>query len=158
MELLEYKPRGLYFEEFEVGYKTVTASRTVTEGDIVRFAGLTGDYNQIHTDAAYAAEGPFGQRIAHGLLVMSMALGLAVQTGMIERTVLAFRELDWKFSLPLVIGDTIRTQVEVVEIKALPRLGGGNVKMKVAVINQEDKVIQRGHWQMLVQSKPRDQA
>ena len=156
MEPLKYKPRGLYFEEFEVGYKTVTAGRTITEGDIVNFAGLTGDYTHIHTDAAYAAEGPFGQRVAHGLLVLSMALGLAVQTGLIERTVFAFRELDWKFSLPVMIGDTIRTQLEIFEIKAVPRLGGGNVIMKVSVLNQEDKVVHRGHWQMLVQSKPKD--
>lgn len=155
MEQLKYKPRGRYFEEFDVGYKTVTAGRTITEGDIVRFAGLTGDYTQLHTDAAYAADGPFGERVAHGLLVMSMALGLAVQTGLIEGTVFAFRELDWKFSLPIMIGDTIRTQIEVVEIKALPRLGGGNVNMKISVLNQEDKVVQRGHWLMLVQSKPK---
>ena len=156
MELLKYKPRGLYFEEFEVGFKMVTAGRTITEGDIVSFAGLTGDYTHIHTDAAYAAEGPFGQRVAHGLLVMSMALGLAVQTGLIERTVFAFRELDWKFSLPVMIGDTIRTQLEIVETKPLPRLGGGNVNMKVSVLNQEDKVVHRGHWQLLVQNTPKD--
>ncbi len=156
MELLKYEPRGLYFEEFEVGFKTVTAGRTITEGDIVRFAGLTGDFTHIHTDAVYAAEGPFGQRVAHGLLVMSMALGLAVQIGLIERTVFAFRELDWKFSLPVMIGDTIRTQLEIVETKAVPRLGGGNVNMKVSVLNQEDKVVHRGHWQLLVQNKPKD--
>jgi acyl dehydratase len=156
MELLKYKPRGLYFEEYEIGYKSVTTGRTITEGDIVRFAGLTGDFTQLHIDAAYSAVGPFGERIAHGLLVLSIALGLAVQTGMIEGTVIAFRELDWKFSLPVMIGDTIRTQIEVVETKPLPRLGGGNVNMKVSVLNQEDKVVNRGHWQMLVQSEPKD--
>jgi acyl dehydratase len=145
--------RGRYFEEFAVGDIIVTAGRTVTEADIVRFAGLSGDYNQIHTDAAYAAAGMFGQRVAHGLLVLSIATGLAVQTGMVEGTVLAFRELDWKFSRPVAIGDTIRAEIEITETKPVPRLGGGSVAMKVSVRNQQDEVVQRGNWNMLVQSK-----
>ncbi len=148
-----YRPRGQYFEEFEVGQTVVTVGRTITEGDIVRFAGLSGDFNQIHTDADYAAQEMFGERIAHGLLVLSIASGLAVQTGIIEGTVMAFRELDWKFSRPVKIGDTVRAEIEVEEIKAVPRLGGGNVVMKVTVINQEDTVVHRGHWVMLVKSK-----
>lgn len=149
-----YQPRGRYFEEFAEGERVITAGRTVTEGDIVRFAGLSGDFNQIHTDAAYAAEGLFGERVAHGLLVLSIATGLAVQTGIIEGTVLAFRELEWKFSRPVMIGDTVHAEVEIVETKALPRLGGGNVRMKVSVVNQRGEVVHRGHWDMLVQSRP----
>jgi 3-hydroxybutyryl-CoA dehydratase len=149
-----YQPRGRYFEDFAAGQQVVTAGRTVTEGDIVRFAGLTGDFNQIHTDAAYAADTMFGERIAHGLLVLSIATGLAVQTGIIEGTVLAFRELEWKFSRPVMIGDTVHAVVEIDETKALPRLGGGSVRMKVTVLNQRGETVHRGHWDMLVQSKP----
>jgi acyl dehydratase len=149
-----HRPRGRFFEEFEVGQTVVTAGRTITESDIVRFAGLSGDYNQIHTDAAYASQGMFGERIAHGLLVLSVASGLAVQTGIIEGTVLAFRELEWKFSRPGMIGDTVHAQIEVEETKALPRLGGGNVVMKVNVLNQNDEILHRGRWTMLVKSKP----
>lgn len=152
-----YQPRGRYFEEFEVDQTIVTAGRTITEGDIVRFAGLSGDFNQIHTDASYAEAGMFGQRIAHGLLVLSIASGLAVQTGMIEGTVLAFRELEWKFSRPVMIGDTVHVVIEVVETKALARLDGGNVTMKVSVLNQRDEVVHRGTWVMLVQSKAAEQ-
>ena len=148
-----YQPRGPYFEEFEVGQTVVTVGRTITEGDIVRFAGLSGDFNQIHTDADYATQEMFGERIAHGLLVLSITSGLAVQTGFIEGTVLAFRELDWKFSRPVVIGDTVHAQIEVEAVKAVPRLGGGNVVMKVTVVNQKDEVVHRGHWVMLVKSK-----
>lgn len=148
-----HRPRGRFFEEFEVGQTVVTTGRTITEGDIVRFAGLSGDFNQIHTDAAYASEEMFGQRIAHGLLVLSIASGLAVQTGIIEGTVLAFRELDWKFSRPVMIGDTVHAEIEVEETKSLPRLGGGNVVMKVNVHNQKDEVVHRGRWIMLVKSK-----
>ena len=148
-----FQPRGRYFEAFAEGQMIVTAGRTITEGDIVRFAGLSGDYNQIHTDAQYAEKGMFGERIAHGLLVLSIASGLAVQTGIIEGTVLAFREVEWKFSRPVMIGDTIHVRIEVVETKALPRLGGGNVTMKVGVLNQEDAIVQRGRWIMLVESE-----
>jgi acyl dehydratase len=149
-----YRPRGRYFEEFNVGESIMTAARTITESDVVSFAGLSGDYNQIHTNAQYAAAGPFGQRVAHGLLIIAVTTGLIVRTGLMEATVLAFRELDWKFSHPVFFGDTIRAIIEVTETKALPRLGGGSVKAKVSVLNQDDKVVQRGNMNLLVQSKP----
>ena len=152
-----YKPTGLYYEEFELGHKMSTAGRTITESDIVSFAGLSGDFNQIHTDAVFAGQGPFGRRVAHGLLVQSIATGLAVQTGFIEGTVLAFRELSCKFSLPVYIGDTVHVQLEIVDMKALPRLGGGQLDMKYSVLNQEGKVVQRGIWTMLIKSKPDEQ-
>jgi len=148
-----YQPRGRYFEDFEGGQTVVTAGRTITEGDIVQFAGLSGDFNQIHTDADFAAKGMFGERVAHGLLVLSIATGLAVQTGIIEGTVLAFREVEWKFSRPVMIGDTVHVEIEVEDMKALPRLGGGNVVMKVTVLNQKDEVAHRGRWVMLVKSR-----
>ncbi len=151
---LKYKPRGLHFEEFEIGQELVTAARTITEADIVNFAGLSGDFNAIHTDAVYAAQDTFGQRVAHGLLVQSIATGLMVQSGVIEGTVLAFRELTAKFSLPVFIGDTIHVQASVTETKEFRRLGGGNVTIKYSVINYEAKTVQRGEWIMLIKSKP----
>lgn len=144
--------RGRTFEQFNVGDKVITVGRTITEADIVAFAGLSGDFNRIHTDAEYAAATPFGQRVAHGLLVQSIATGLAVRTGIIEDTVLAFRELSCKFSVPVFIGDTIHVELEVLETKAFRRLGGGNVLMKISVINQKNEVVQRGEWTMLVKS------
>ena len=77
-------PRGRYFEDFTRGERIVTASRTVTESDVLSFAGLTADYNPIHTDAVLAATTPFGQRVAHGALGLSLAIGLAARTGMME--------------------------------------------------------------------------
>ena len=153
MTELTYEPRGMYFEDFEVGMKLVTAARTITEADIVTFAGLSGDYNQIHTDEVYAANDTFGRRIAHGLMVQSIASGLAVRSGFIEGTVLAFRELSAKFSLPVFIGDTVHVLIEIIQIKALRRLGGGNITMKYSVINQEDKKVQRGDWIMLIKHR-----
>ena len=153
MTELVYQPKGLYFEDFEIGVKLRTAGRTITEADIVTFAGLSGDFNQIHTNAEYAAGDTFGRRVAHGLLVQSIATGLAVQSGVIEGTVLAFRELDAKFSLPVFIGDTVHVEIEIVDKKPLPRLRGGNVVMKYAVVNQGGQATQRGNWTMLVKSR-----
>ena len=153
MTELVYQPKGLYFEDFEIGVKLRTAGRTITEADIVTFAGLSGDFNQIHTNAEYAAADTFGQRVAHGLLVQSIATGLAVQSGVIEGTVLAFRELDAKFSLPVFIGDTVHVEIEIVDKKPLPRLRGGHVVMKYAVVNQGGQATQRGNWTMLVKSR-----
>jgi 3-hydroxybutyryl-CoA dehydratase len=150
---MSYQPRGRFFEEFSIGDTVTTAGRTITETDVVNFAGLSGDYNQIHTDAHYAAQYDFGQRIAHGLLVQSIASGLAVQTGFIEGTVMAFRELDCKFSLPTFIGDTIHVELEITESKPLRRLGGGSITMKYNVVNQDGKAVQRGNWVMLVKSQ-----
>jgi acyl dehydratase len=147
--------RGLYFEEFQVGQKVVTPGRTVTETDIVSFAGLSGDFNTIHTDAIYSASTPFGQRVAHGLLGLAIASGLIMRTGVLEGTVLAFREItEWKFSRPIFIGDTVHAEIEVVETKALPRMGGGSVLVEVNLKNQSAETVMKGRWSVLVHSKP----
>ncbi|MFN2182675.1 MAG: MaoC/PaaZ C-terminal domain-containing protein [Anaerolineae bacterium] len=147
-------PKGLFFEEYEVGQSITSQGRTVTEADVVAFAALSGDWNPMHTDAEFAANHPFGQRVAHGLLVLSIASGLAIRLGFMEETVLAFRELgEWKFSLPVFFGDTVRVQATVTETKPMPRLGGGLVTLKVQVLNQDDKVVQRGTWGVLVRGQ-----
>jgi len=149
--------RGLYFEEFAVGQTMRTPGRTITESDIVAFAGLSGDFNLIHTDAVYAATTPFGQRVAHGLLGLSIASGLAVRTGILEGTVLAFREVnEWKFSLPVYMGDTLTVELTVTEVKALPRLGGGSVVLQLDVQNQSGASVMKGTWTVLVQSAPKE--
>ncbi len=155
MESIPTLPQGRYFEEFELGERLRTPGRTVSEGDIVAFAGLSGDFNQIHTDAAYARDSAFGQRVAHGLLGLAIASGLAVRTGILEGTVLAFREIEaWKFSLPVHIGDTIHAVIEVDEVKPMPRLGGGLVGMTFDVRNQGDQTVMKGRWKVLVQARP----
>ena len=148
-----YTPRGLYFEEFEVGYEIVSAARTITETDIVNFAALTGDWTQIHVNAEYAKGTIFGQRVAHGLMGLSYAAGLGAQLGFIEETVLLFRGLEWKFSAPIFIGDTIHLKVKVREKKELKRLGGGSVIFDVRLLNQEGKIVQKGTWEVLMKSK-----
>jgi acyl dehydratase len=147
---------GLYFEEFSVGQKITTVGRTVSEGDIFNFAGLTGDYNQIHTDVEFSKKTPFGQRVAHGLLGLSLAVGLVWRTGVLEGTVLAFREInEWKFIKPFYIGDTMHVEMTVTETKALPRIGGGAVIAALVVKNQNDEPCQRGSLNLLMLSKPK---
>jgi 3-hydroxybutyryl-CoA dehydratase len=148
-------PRGMYYDEFQPGYRLVTAGRTVTENDIVSFAGLSGDFNQIHTDAEYSKNSLAGQRVAHGLLVLSIASGLAVQTGMMEGTVIYFREIsEWKFVKPVFIGDTIHVVIEVNETKEMRRIGAGSVSMELEVRNQKDEIVHRGSWNILVALRP----
>ncbi|HMM28834.1 MAG: MaoC/PaaZ C-terminal domain-containing protein [Chloroflexota bacterium] len=150
----ERAPRGLYFEQFEEGMALETQGRTITEADIVSFAGLSGDFNPMHTDAAYAAGTQFGQRVAHGLLGLSVASGLSYQLGFLDGTVLAFTGLEWKFRAPIVIGDTIRVQVKVTKKREMKAAGGGFVSFDVQVVNQEGKVTQKGEWTILVASRP----
>jgi acyl dehydratase len=145
----------MYFEEFEPGQQIVSAGRTVTESDIVTFAGLSGDYTQIHTDEEYSKRTPIGRRIAHGLLGLSIASGLAAQTGVLEGTVIVFREIqEWKFVKPIFIGDTIHVVLVVKECKELRRLGGGVVTIELNVRNQNDDTVMKGNWSVLMAGRP----
>lgn len=147
--------RGMYFEEFEPGQRILSSGRTVTEADIVTFAGLSGDYNQIHTDEEFSKKTQFGRRVAHGILGLSIASGLAVQTGVMEGTIMAFREINnWRFVKPIFIGDTIHVQLEVQETKAIPRIGGGSIIIELDVKNQDDETVMKGTWTALISSKP----
>jgi 3-hydroxybutyryl-CoA dehydratase len=147
---------GLYFEEFNVGQKIMTGDRTVSDKDIMAFADLSGDNNRIHTDTEFSKAGPFGQRIAHGLLGLSIASGLAWQTGILDGTVIAFREVnEWKFIKPVFIGDTLRAELNITEAKPLPRIGAGSVFISVELKNQKEEICMKGSWTMLVMSKPK---
>lgn len=132
---------GKYFEDFEVGEESLTAGRTVTETDIVNFAGITGDWNEIHTNKELAERGPFKQRIAHGALIFSIATGLSVRLGQTADTVIAFYGLDrLRFVKPTFIGDTVRVRQKVTE-KSERDEHSGIVTMLNEVINQREEVV-----------------
>jgi acyl dehydratase len=134
----------------------VTESRTITENDIMTFAALSGDDNRIHTDPEFSKTTPFGKQIAHGILGLAIASGLAWQTGILDGTVIAFREInEWKFVTPVFIGDSVHAELEVTEAKALPRIGGGAVTIAFKLKNQKEEVCHRGIWNVLVMSKPK---
>lgn len=148
------KQQGLYFEEFEVGMGFETRGRTITEADIVNFAGLSGDYNPMHTDAVFAEATQFGKRVAHGLLGLSVTSGLAYQLGFLEGTVIAFTGLEWKFRAPIFIGDTIKAAAKVTKLREMRAAGGGFVTIEIQLLNQDGDVTQKGEWMVLVASKP----
>ncbi len=148
-----YTLKGRHFEDFTLGDIALSPGRTITEADIVNFAALSGDYTQIHTNEELARQGFFGKRVAHGLLLMSVASGLLTRLGIIEGTVLAFRQLVWKFSLPVFIGDTVHVRATVTDLKPMKRLGGGAVTFDVEVLNQDGKVVQGGQWVLLMSSR-----
>jgi acyl dehydratase len=149
----QHRPRGYYFEEFEEGVELVTPARTVTETDIQLFAGLAGDYNQLHTDVEFCKDTIFGRPVAHGLLGLAIASGLGVRLGFVEGTAVAFRELTWKFTGAIFAGDTIHLRIEVTNKKPMARLGMGMITFDVSLVNQKDEVVQKGEWKLLVQSQ-----
>jgi acyl dehydratase len=120
----------------------------------MQFAGLSGDWNSMHVDAEYAKQSIFSERVAHGLLGLSIAVGLAMQLGFLDRTVEAFTSLDWKFRAPIKIGDTIRTTAEVTKTRAVGP-SGGFVTFNVVVKNQRDETVQRGEWTIVIKGKPK---
>ncbi len=146
------QPRGLYFEDYNEGLDIVSAGRTVTETDIVQFCMLSGDWNQLHCDTEFAKTTPFGQRIAHGMLGLSIGTGLGNSMGFIEGTVLAFMGLSWKFVKPIFIGDTIRLRVRLNKKRAISP-EAGMVVIDAEVVNQRDEVTQKGEWTVLVKRR-----
>ncbi len=154
MRYTDSGPMGYYFEEVELGQTMVTRGRTITETDIVQFAALTGDYNPMHTDAEYMKSHPMGQRVAHGMLTLSYAVGQIYQLGFMERTVIAFRSVEMKFSLPVFIGDTLHSELKIIEKKEARRLGGGTITAEVKIINQDGKTVQSGTMTLIIASKP----
>jgi acyl dehydratase len=131
---------GLYFEDFEVGREFETAGRTITESDIVLFAGITGDWTELHTNAEFAKSTIFGQRIAHGALIFSITTGLLVRLGFVEKTVLAFYGVDrLRFTKPVFIGDTIKAVGKVVEKE--DKGGYGVVTIECKTVKQTGEVV-----------------
>src|SRR5262249_61775784 len=109
-----YAPRGRHWDEFKEGETFTTAARTVTEGAVDLFAGLSGDFNPLHTDEEQARQGPMKGRIAHGMLVLSFATGLANQLGLFEGTTLALLGMDKiKWTAPVRPGDTIHVELTI---------------------------------------------
>ena len=132
---------GMYFEDFKVGHKTVSRTRTITEADVVNFAGLSGDFVELHMSESYAAAGPFGRRIAHGLLVLSVSSGLMVQTGTTTDTVIAFYGIDrLRFTKPTFLGDTVHVEKEVIAME-LKDPGRGVITFNTQVMNQHGQPV-----------------
>ena len=149
---MPFTAHHLYFEDVEVGQEWESLGRTVTEADIVNFAGLSGDFNPIHMDHEFAKTTPFQKPIAHGLLVLSIAAGLGVQNPLMRT--LAFVSIrEWHFRGPVFIGDTVRVRAKIIEREARPRGRRGAVTWQRQVVNQDGKVVQEGVTQTLVEGR-----
>jgi len=131
----------LYFDDYVIGGISKTRSRTITEADIVNFAGVSGDFVELHVSEEYAKKGPFGRRIAHGMLTLSIASGLMVQADPHQEVIIAFYGIDkLRFLQPVFIGDTIRVTKKVVELKK-KEADRGVVAFETTVLNQRDEPV-----------------
>lgn len=145
----------LWFEDFHAGQVFETRSRTITEADVVMFAGWSWDTNPVHTDAVSALEGRFGERIAHGVLGLSVAMGLVAGTGVFEGSSIALLGIDgWRFRAPLLIGDTVRCRVEVTSVRLTQRGDAGILERGLTLLNQRSDVVQEGEIGLMVRRRP----
>lgn len=150
---MEYKFRGRTFDDFELDEEIMTASRTVTEADVVNFAGLSGDFNPLHTDESFAAKTPFKTRIAHGMLSMAVATGLANQMGIFEGTTLALLSQTIKYTGAVKFGDTIRLKLKVGEKKESSKPDRGIITFDNEILNQNDEVVCETQWVLMMTRK-----
>lgn len=139
--------RAMYFDDFEVDQFWVSPRRTITEADIANFAGISGDFNPIHTDEEFARTTQFGGRIFHGPGVFAIATGLESRLGFKEGSAIAFVGMTWNMRNIVRAGDTIRVEETVKAVKAsASKPDRGIVTFAVQVRNQRDEVCQDGDW------------
>ena len=145
--------KALFFEEFAPGKSFTSPSpRPISHAMIRQFAELSGDKNPLHLDDAFAARTPFGERIAHGLLGLSIASGLLHDVGIVSETIVAFARLDWRFSGPIRIGDALSLKMTVLKTKAVSPQAG-LVVFDATVTNQKGDAVQKGDWSLMVKRK-----
>ena len=141
-DALASKPRGLFFDDFEIGMELESPARTITATDITKFADLTGDFNELHINAEYVRDTPFGEVIAHGPMVYAIAAGLAFASGVNSGTLLALLQVDkWRVLAPTKHGDTVRLVQKVIEKKITSNPDRGIIKFDRRVLNQRDTVV-----------------
>jgi len=147
--------RGLYWEQWEIGAEYESPGRTVTEADIVAFAGLSGDYNPLHVDEEHCKQTIFGTRIAHGPLVYAIAAGLLFHLHLYDDTLIAFLGFeDLRFTKPVKAGDTIRARIKVLEKRETSHPERGVMKRRLQVLNQRGEIVQEGTQAFLLKRKP----
>ena len=153
---MSYAPRGLHFEDFTPGRAFTTTARTVAEGAVDQFAGLSGDFNPLHVDEERARQSPLKGRIAHGMLVLSIATGQANQLGIFEGTTLALLGMDRiRWTAPVRLGDTIHTVLTVREARESSKPDRGVVVFDVTVRNHRDETVCQSEWTTLMARRMR---
>ncbi|UCE37095.1 MAG: MaoC family dehydratase N-terminal domain-containing protein [Thermoplasmata archaeon] len=150
---MAYEIRGRTFDEFEIGEEFTTASRTITESDVVTFAGLSGDFNPIHMDREFADNSPLKGRVAHGILVASIATGLGNQLGIFEGTTIAVLSMTINYKGAVKFGDTVHLLLKVTEKKESSKPERGIVIFETIVQNQRDETVIDGQWVVMMTRK-----
>lgn len=140
----------LFFDDVQAGDRWTSPGRTITETDLVNFAGLTGDYDPLHVDHEYARQTPFGRRIAHGLFGLSLVAGLGSHSPWM-RTAAFVRIVEWKFQKPMHIGDTVHVETEIVEKQRSKGRRRGSIIWRRSLVNQAGETVQIGTTETLVQ-------
>ena len=146
---------GKFFDDFVTGEEYMTPSRTLTETDVVMFAAMSGDYNELHTSEAFGKSTQFGKRIGHGLLGLAVSHGLFFRLGLVEGTAIAFLGMEsWKFEAPFFLGDTIRVKIRVAEKRpSQSKPDRGVIKFFFQVIKEDETVIQSGYKTIMIRRK-----
>ena len=155
--MVDERRSGYRYEDLHVGLAFRSPGRTITDADLVGFAGLTGDYSELHTSDVYAKNSQFGRRVAHGMLGLAYAHGLMwARTGELRETAIAFLGInDWKFLAPIFVGDTIFVNYRISELRdSKSRPTQAIAVFDVTVVNQDDKAVQRGSKALLVSKIP----
>lgn len=148
-------PRGMYFEDFKVGQVLRTGRRTVTATDIVNFACLSGDFNDVHSNHEYCKTTPFGEPIAHGPLVFAVAAGLNYASGINDGTLIALLGIDkWRMKKPVKHGDTIHVRTTVIATRETRQPDRGVVTFARAFINQHDEAVQEMEVTIMYRRRP----
>lgn len=141
---------GLYFDDFELGQSWITPKRTITDGEVTAFAGISGDFNPLHIDEEYAKTTQFGGRIFHGPGVFAIATGLESTLGIKSETAIAFLGMTWNMVAPVLIGDTIHVEETVTELRpSKSKPDRGIVAFDVKVRNQRGEICQEGVWNVM---------
>ncbi|MCQ2551813.1 MAG: MaoC family dehydratase N-terminal domain-containing protein [Clostridia bacterium] len=149
----QHEAQGLYLEDYVIGKEYVSQSRTITEADVVNFAGLSGDFNPLHMDETFAKQGIFGTRIAHGALGFIISTGLSNMMGIAEGTTIAFLECTVKYPAPLKIGDTVRVVLVPTEVKHSSKPGKGILKQNVKLVNQDDVCVMESDQTLMIKAR-----
>lgn len=144
----------LFFEDLHEGQVFESVGRTVTDHDVMTFAGISGDFNQLHTDDEFAKATPFGTRIAHGVLVLGIATGLTQRMGLFDGSALALLGLEWDFKAPVKINDTVRLRMTISGLRESKKGERGIVVRDYEILNQRNEIVQTGKITVMIRKRP----
>ena len=142
--------RDRMFDDIEVGDEIITEPRKVTEADVVEFARLTGDDHPEHMDEAYGRESIYGERIAHGLLIIGIVTGQVNRTGMLEILTIGVLDMNIRFLKAVKFNDTVHTLASITGKRATKRLDRGIIKIGARAFNQKDELVLEAEWTVMV--------